>query len=231
MFSTILFVLRQTLSKAIKDNIIIFGGYAAYTSLLAFFPFIIFLMALAGLLGDAEISGRLIAYGLTYLPAEIMETIAPAVTAVMEYESPGLLTLGGLGTLWVITSGVEGLRFGLNTVYAVKEFRPLWKRRLQSLGVVFAGGLAFVLLMLAVIIWPLISRFMFISLEDLAAINILRFLLAFLLIALLSVLYRILPHRPQRWRDVWPGAFLATFLWLSLAQLFSLYLSHFGRMT
>jgi membrane protein len=227
-------IILLTLKRALAENIVIFGGYAAYSALLAFFPFTIFLMAAAGLTGSAEASQTLINYGLSYMPAQVMEAVSPVINSIMKNESPGLMTLGGLAALWVASSGVEGIRFGLNRVYGVSEFRPLWKRRLQSAGVVFAGSIAFLLLTVAVIIWPLlvdaVSRFFFIPLDELLALNVVRFPLALiLLILLISMFYRVLPHRRQCWRSVLPGAILASVLWLALAQAFSLYLSYFGN--
>ncbi len=227
-------ILWQTLTRSLKDRIIIFGGYAAYTFLLAFFPLVIFLMAAAGLLGSPEASQRLMQFALNYLPGEVTEVVSTVLQSIMENESPELLTLGGLGTMWIASSGVEGLRVGLNRVYAVTEFRPFWKRRLQSIGVVIVGAGAFLLLTFGVIIWPLIAEFAFgflpLPLEKFMALGCVRWLLAALLLMLLfCALYRLLPHRTHGWYDVWPGAAAAMVLWLALAQLFSLYLTHFGR--
>lgn len=222
------------LLKSLKDDIVIFGGYAAYTSLLAFFPFIIFLLTLAGFFGNAETSRQLIEYALTYLPREVVEVMAPVIHSILENESVELLTLGGLGALWAVSSGVEGLRLGLNKVYAVGEPRPAWKRRLQSIAIVITGSIIFLFLTMAVIAWPLVvefaGNFLHIPIGNIAGLTTVRFLLsAVLLIAMFSALYKILPNRLHSWQEVLSGALLATALWLALAQLFSLYLAHFGN--
>ncbi|MGK2870986.1 MAG: YihY/virulence factor BrkB family protein [Alphaproteobacteria bacterium] len=227
-------IIVKTFSRSLDDDILIFGGYAAYTFLLAFFPFVIFLMATAGLLGGTDASQTLINYGFSYLPAKIVHTVSPIIHAIMENDSPGFFTLGGIGTLWISSSGIEGLRIGLNRVYAVKEVRPFWRRRLQGLAVVICCSITFLLLAVAVIIWPLLTDFMskYISLSVgwLKALEILRFPLAFILLVLIfSIIYRVLPNHKQIWRNVWPGAILATILWLALAQLFSVYLGHFAN--
>ncbi len=88
--------------------------------------------------------------------------------------------------------------------------------------------------MLAIVIWPVLtnlaSRFLFISLDALIALNIVRFIFAVLILFLLfSTIYKILPNHRQSFRDVRPGAVVATIIWLVLAQLFSIYLAHFGN--
>ena len=110
-------ILLKTAKRAIADNIDISAGYVSYTTLLAFFPFLIFLMATAGIVSDAETSRQLIQYALTYLPQEIAGFLSPLLSSILGSDAPGLLTLGGIGALWVASSGVEGLRYGLNSVY------------------------------------------------------------------------------------------------------------------
>ncbi|TDE18101.1 YihY/virulence factor BrkB family protein [Dyadobacter psychrotolerans] len=227
-------IVLKTFSGAVDDDILIFAGYAAYTSLLAFFSFIIFIMAAASLIGKAEASQMLINSAFSYIPPRIVDTVTPVINNILANRSSGLFTLGGLGTLWISSSGIEGLRIGLNRVYAIQEMRPLWKRRLQSIVVVICSAITFVVLAVMVIIWPLltdfISKYISLSMNWFKLINILRFPLAFILLAVIfSIMYRILPNHNKNWRKVSAGAIFATILWLALAQLFSVYLGHFAN--
>ena len=47
--------------------------------------------------------------------------------------------------------------------------------------------------------------------------------------ALFLLLYRVLPHKPQGWRQALPGALVATILLLVILQVFPLYLRFFGQ--
>lgn len=224
----------RAILKGSENNIIIYGGYAAYSVLLALFPFLIFLIAVAGLLGNSTAAEALIESSMTMLPVRVNDVLLPVLHDLLNQESPGLLTFGIIATLWVTSSGVEGLRFGLNTVYGINELRPYWKRRLQSICIVVVGSIAFFLLAIAVIIWPLlidfIHRHFSLSLENIASLTIFRFLLAtLLLVCLFGVIYRVLPNRKHRWRDVLPGATIAAIFWIFMAQLFSVYLARFGH--
>ena len=44
-----------------------------------------------------------------------------------------------------------------------------------------------------------------------------------------AILYRFGPNRPLRWRSVWPGAVLATVLWLGATTLFAWYARHIAN--
>lgn len=227
-------IVLKTFSSAMDDDILIFGGYAAYSSLLAFFPFIILIMATASLIGKVDASQILINYGLSYIPPRIVNTVSPVINNILENGFSGVFTLGGLGTLWISSSGIEGLRIGLNRVYVVQEIRPFWKRRLQSILVVICSSITFLVLAVMVIIWPLltdlIAKYISVSMNWVKLLDFLRFPLAFVLLTIIfSILYRILPNHNQGWRKVFAGAIFATILWLTLAQLFSVYLRHFAN--
>lgn len=217
--------------EALRDNLLIYGGYAAYTSILALFPFIIFLVALASVVGSPELAERIIDYGFSVLPEEVVQTLAPAVRDIMKSHDSTVMGVAALGTLWVASSGIEGLRFGLNAVYGVQEPRPLWKRRLQGIWFVMLCAIAFLILATALILWPVIEHFLggYLPFLDMKVLTFIRYSLAFLLLATgMSQMYYFLPNVKQRWRQTYPGAFLASVIWILLAGLFSLYIANFG---
>ena len=54
-----------------------------------------------------------------FMPADVAETLAPAVREVIGARQGGLLTFGILATLWFASNGFEALRTGLNRAYGV----------------------------------------------------------------------------------------------------------------
>src|SRR5689334_14285627 len=64
--------------------------------------------------------------------------------------------------------------------------------------------------------------------------RIMRYLIAFATtIAVTATLYYFGPYRQQRWKFVWPGSVLATFLWLAATQGFAWYarnIAHYNVM-
>lgn len=55
-------------------------------------------------------------------------------------------------------------------------------------------------------------------------------MLLLLSVGVLSVLYRWGPDRhPRRLRYIWPGALLASLVWLLASAIFSIYVEHWGN--
>ena len=134
------------------------SGYIAFTAFLSLFPFLIFLAALAGFLGDRETADGFIEAMFNFMPDDVAETLAPAVREVVGAREGGLLTFGILATLWFASNGFEALRTGLNRAYGVSEQRAMWWLRLQSIAFVISGGLIILFLSLVVILGPLVWK-------------------------------------------------------------------------
>lgn len=216
-----------TITEGLKGDLLIYGGYAAYTIILALFPFVIFLVALASVVGSPQLAEQAINYSFEVFPPEMVNILAPVVREIMSQNDQAVLTAAVFGVLWIASSGVEGIRHGLNAMYGVTEPRPVWKRRLQGLGFVVAMAGAFLLLATLLIVWPVMEEFMgdvWPWLES-GALGVLRYVFAFgLLVTGMSIVYRYLPNNHARRGEVWEGAVVAALLWMLLAGLFSLYL-------
>ncbi|WP_119459354.1 YihY/virulence factor BrkB family protein [Rhodospirillaceae bacterium SYSU D60014] len=210
------------------------AGHMAFTALLAIFPFLIFLAALAGVLGDADTANDFIDFMFRFMPDDVAKTLTRPVLEVLTTRSRGLLTFGILGTLWVASSGIEALRLGLNQAYGVPEARPLWYLRLQSIAFVILGSLAIFLLSLSIILGPIIWEFLtsiaHLTVGERVLWDIVRYLFSVgVLIVAVLILHRWLPNARQRWRDMLPGAIATTVIWVSAGSIFSLYLGNLGN--
>jgi membrane protein len=216
-----------------EDEGLELSGYIAFTAFIALFPFLIFLAALAGFLGDQSTADGFIEAMFQFMPDDVAATLAPAVLEVIGSRKGGLLTFGIVSTLWVSSSGIEALRAGLNRAYGVREERPIWWLRLQSLAFVIAGALIIFFLSLAVIlgpiVWDLLRPLVGGASEDEAELmwTVARYALATALLwGALMLLHRWLPNTKQAFRRVLPGVCVTVVLWLTGASLFSLYLGY-----
>ena len=169
-----------------KDEGLELSGYIAFTAFFSLFPFMIFLAALAGFLGDRETADEFIAAMFEFLPDDVAETLAPAVREVIGSRQGGLLTVGILTTLWFASNGIEALRTGLNRAYGVSEERAMWWLRLQSIAFVIVGALIIFFLSLAVLLGPLIWRVLGPAIDDVLATELVfvsaRYLVAIFLV-------------------------------------------------
>jgi membrane protein len=211
-----------------------FSGYAAFTAILSLFPFLVFLAALGGVLGESATANQLITSAFDYVPRAVADVLAPVIREVLSHQRPELLTLGIIFSVWSASSGVEALRTLLNRSYQVIETRPVWRLRLQSIAVVVVGALLALLLSLIIVLGPLllaIIRYVF----TIAAVSAwlwfgVRYLCAGLLgTLLLTTLHFVLPNCSFRLREILPGAFVTTVLWLAGAGLFAVYVDNFSQ--
>ena len=210
------------------------AGHIAYTGLLSIFPFLIFLASLAGFLG-AYIDG-LAAVDATFdlLPEDVAATLKPVIDQVLRTRDGGLLTLGFIGAVYVASNGFDALRIALNTAYGVDEPRPWWQKKLGSIGAVVIGAIVFLLLSVLIILGPVIWKGILwispLSEADRWAFSLLRYGVATcVMVAALMALHRWLPGRRLKWLSLLPGVLATTFLWLTFASLFSLYVANLGN--
>ena len=96
-------VLAQVLLKMRENDLLGLAGQLTYFFLLSFFPFLIFLVALAGLvLNDPESGIRaLIGKSAGFLPREAIELLVGYLDRTLRGAGPGVLLVGILTTLWM----------------------------------------------------------------------------------------------------------------------------------
>ncbi|MGQ3027923.1 MAG: YihY/virulence factor BrkB family protein [Ferrovibrionaceae bacterium] len=206
------------------------SGHMAFTAILALFPFLIFLTALAGFVGDATMAERFVSFMLEFGPGPVTDVLAPVVRDVLTQQRGDILTVGIVLALWTASSGVEALRLLLNRSYGVVEDRPIWKLRLQSVMLVLVGAifalLISVIIVLGPVIWHLLERFSAVSpfKEDLWFLARYGFASVMLIVGL-SALHRLLPRRRKPMAQLWPGVILTCVVWLLVAAAFSIYVT------
>jgi membrane protein len=202
----------------------------------AFFPLLLFLVTLFGiLLGSTEsLQRELYEYLGRILPTDAFDLVRTTMTEIIENSSGGKLTLGAFVTLWSASAGVDSLRSSLNSVYEVDEDRAWWYTKFQSLLLTFL----FILLLGVALAALAAGVEMFQGLLAMVGLyigsgwllaTIQWATIAILLIFVTAVIYSWLP-RFDKFRWVWisPGAFVAIVLWTLLTGGFRLYLQYFN---
>lgn len=228
-FRTVRRVLWQAYYHFEKDNAWVFAGHIAYMGLFALFPFLIFLLALAGFLGQGEAAEETIALGMELLPPDVASALRPAINEVVNAPHAGLMTFGILVSLWAASAGLEALRHALNLAYNVSDPPTFWRMRLQSLLLTILAAVVAVLVMVLLVIIPLVLdgiRFLLqqpeLGFEAFAPWR--EWAGLFLLLGLLMLLYRVLPNVRLRPMEVVPGAVIAWVLWLLAVWGYTVYL-------
>lgn len=218
------------------------AGYLAFLSLLSLFPFLVFMFAIAGFMGQTEIGLKLISIIIhdRIIPEQILRSLKPRLEEISSGPPQGLLTFAIVGAIWTASSGVEGMRTILNRAYRVHTPPAYIWRRLLSIGqfLVLTGIIMSVVLLLVIApeIWeairvPLKLKNINFHNETLEQIwPYARYILTSgILFLVVCTSYYVLPNIKQKLRAVMPGAAFVILLWFISGNLFSAYLSLFNQ--
>lgn len=227
-------VVADALSHFNDDDGWAMSSHVALSALMAVFPFMIFVGALAGFIGEAPLASRVAELMFQYWPKEVAGPIARDVQRVLTTSHGGLLTISILITIYLASNGVEAVRTALNRAYRVTENRPFWFLRAQSTLFVLAGAVASLVFAFLGVLGPVIfdwaeSYVPWIG-PFAAAFTFLRLAVTgILVIAVLVAAHLWLPAaRPPAIR-LWPGILITLILWIVAGYAFGKYLEAFAN--
>ncbi len=210
-----------------KDGVTDLAASVTFFGILALFPFLLFLVALASVVITADDAQRIVQQLGEVAPGPATQILGERIQQLGGQQNVALLGLGALFAIWSASGGVMALIGALNRCYDVKEGRPFWKvRGIAILMTIVAGVLALVAALVAVATAPLAD---WIGGPAGTAIGWLRLPVAGLVMMFLwALLYYVLPDVEQSFRFITPGSVLGVVLWVIASWGFSMYVSHFG---
>ena len=211
----------------LDDDCMGLSQQVAYSSLLAFFPAMIFLIAFLDLIG---------AYGALL---DFLDPVAPQsvlnIVKQLQRDSGGasvvLLALGIFGALWAGSGAMSSVVKAVNRAYDKDETRPIWKVRLISLILVLASATVLAGILLLIVLGGKLGDAIAAKANLGSAFtwfwNIARWPLAFTVVLLLfAFIYYLAPnHDRRRWKWISTGSLVGSLMWLVLSGLFALYTS------
>jgi membrane protein len=223
--------ISQAFYALFADSGFAMAGAVAYSFVLSFFPFCIFLGALAGYFGGEPLAREAIAQLFEMVPAPVAQAIAPEVMTVMGSSRFGLLTVGALIALFFATSAIESLRAALNVAYRVKERRSYLWCLLESMLFVVVSAVGMLVLAWGVVVGPQLAARLkpdwLLWLTDTSWVALIaRYAIVVAAIGLQLIAYHLwLAAGRRRLADVWPGVVFSIVLWVIAAQLFASWLT------
>ena len=226
-------ILLRVKEEIATDHVSLVAAGVAFYALLAIFPAVTALMALAGLVMEpAEVTAQLESL-INLIPEEAANIILDQAVAVTGSEETGLgwAFLIGLGlALYSASKGVGSLMEGLNVAYDENETRGFVAKLIWTLGLTLMLIGVLLLGLGATLAVPAIVAFL--ALPDWFE-TLLTYgswvLLAALTTLALAVLYRYGPARDNaEWKWLTPGSVIACILWIVASVGFSIYVSNFG---
>lgn len=238
----------DALVNTINHDGIEHAGYIAFLSLLSFFPFMVFLFAIVGSLGQTEVGVAIAEFILEHdlIHPRILEGLKPRVEEIISGPPQGLLTIAIVGAIWTASSTFEGLRTVLNRAYRVETPPAYVWRRLVSIIEMFSLTAIVISVTVLLIITPSLwesaqntdmnvfeKAKIFLGLGEENEQNKLTWLryttISLVLFIVVCTAYYILPNIKQRFLSVAPGAVCAVLLWFIAGVLFSHYLTDFQQ--
>jgi membrane protein len=199
----------------------------AYFAVLSLFPLLLGFISLAGLFLPSEsIQQAIISFMQQNLPVSPDIVVQNIESIISARGVLGVFSI--LALIWTSSNMFSSISVALNRSCGVCERRPFYVRKPRDILFALAAGLLFLLAGL------LPTAFSMIPEVDVPFFGTAA---SFILIAIGSVLnwvvflvmYTYLPINRREWRDIWPGALLATILFEIIRIAFILFVSHFNR--
>ena len=219
-------VFKRTFRQFLADDCMGLSQQIAYSSLLAFFPAVVFLVAVLGLIGAYD---TLQSFLTPVAPRSVRDVIEQLQRDSGGGGSAVAAVLGAFGAVWAGSGAMGSLVKAVNRAYDRLETRPFWRVRLVSLVLVLASGLVLAGMLLLIVfggkLGDAIARKADLSGAFTWFWDVLRWPIAFVAVLLLfALIYYLAPNAEQRnWRWLTPGSLVGSLMWLALSGLFALY--------
>ncbi|MDI9409713.1 MAG: YihY/virulence factor BrkB family protein [Candidatus Pacebacteria bacterium] len=212
------------------------SSHVAFMLLLAIFPFLLFVSALASFLGNPLMSKQIVFTILQVLPADVVSTINPAVVALLDQRNINLLTFGVLISLWTASSAVEAIRMVLNLAYGGVDNRSVVTKKIESILIVVIGAACLLGISLLLIKGPYLVKSISNAIELTprlkTQLKITRWIGASVAVtAGLFFIHRYLPVNRPRMSQVVGGVFATLMIILIGAGIISYYFGEFNNIS
>jgi membrane protein len=206
----------------------------AYSSLLAFFPAMAFLV---GALGLFHLFDDLKSLLDPIAPDGVIEFISGLQRDSGEGTSAAAFTIGFVVAIWAASGAMKSVIHAMNRADELQENRPFWKLRAIAIILVVLSGITtagiFLLIVVGGALGNVITKKTSLGGAFEWGWGIARWPIAFCAIVLFfGLVYYLAPNTTQRsWRWITPGAIVGGLLWLLLSGLFALYVTFAGNYT
>lgn len=210
------------------------ASHIALSAILALFPFLIFLTAVAGFFGSKDIADTLATLLFDTWPNQVAEPLAREVHNVLGTTRGGVLTISVMLAIYFASSGIDSLRIALNRAYKAREARSWWLLKLESIAYVLVAAFALLALGFLIVLAPLVFATWVKYAPWLAPLEqqftYWRYGIAGTVIVIaLVVAHKWLPGGRRTFSDIAPGVIVTLVLWLAAGMLFGRYLAEFAN--
>jgi len=224
-------ILCLAIEKFFEVDGVQWAGAFAFNAFFSLFPLMILLVTIASFFIDQGRAGQeVIAYMEGYVPinAEMRDLIFGTIGGVIKARGQAG-AFAFLILIWVVLQGFITLMYATNRAWGAPAYR-WWMLPLKSLMLLGVTATAVLLGMAAPELMRVAAGWVF-SVNDLRSwvYALGSFAIPLLVVFIsLSLFYKLAPHRPTRFAQVWLAALCATTLLQTAESLFVIYLKNFA---
>jgi membrane protein len=216
-----------------ENNVSIISAGVAFYAFLAVFPAIGALVSIYGLAMDPQSLQDQLQRVSQLMPQQAFEIIENQLKDVVSTSGSALswsLIIGILFSLWSANKGTKSMFTGLDVAYDTHNDRGFIKQNALALLFTFGTIILVIISLSLIVVWPAIVDFISLPTTLETVITWVRWLLlAAIVVFFIAAMYRYAPDRRKpAYKWVFPGAILATLLWLIASWGFSFYVKNFG---
>ena len=226
--------LKDSFRAFLRDDATGLSKQIAYSSLLAFFPAVAFVL---GALGVFHLYDNVVNLLEPIVPSGVITFIDNLQQDSSGSTSAWAFVIGLVLAVWAASGAMNTIIKAVNRAYELQETRPVWRSRAIAIVLVLATGVTtagvFTLIIVGGSLGDAIAKKAGLGSAFQWTWSIVRWPLAFCaLLLFFSLVYYLGPDmRQRRWRWVTPGSLLGSALWLVLSGLFALYVKFAGNYT
>lgn len=227
-------ILWRTLRSMTRMDTAMNCAGIAYFGFLSLFPAATAIIILVGLLMPVDFMTDMVDRLEGIVPEMVRQTIASQLSRLLSQSNTGLgigLVLSLIVAAWSGSRGFAALMFAISRTYATEEKRSILTAIGASIIVTFIAGLTMLCILALVAGLPAYFATLPWFGDQQDEILTLRWPLLLLLgVSAIAAFYRYAPDRRlKKAKWIWPGALLATTLWLAACALFSFYVEQIGN--
>jgi membrane protein len=223
---------KRAFKEFLADDCMGLAQQIAFSSLLAFFPAVIFLVGFFGLIGIYDDLREFLG---AIAPGAVLDALEVAEDSAKSQSGASFAVIfGAFGAVWAASGAMTSLIKAVNRAYDRIETRPFWKVRVIAIVLVLLTGLVTAGLFILIVFGGPLGK----AIADQARLGgafdllwaIVRWPIAFVAVLLFfAIVYYLAPNTEHRnWKWVSPGSVVGAVLWLALSALFALYTSLSG---
>lgn len=231
LLNRIIRFVKNLICRFTDDDVLALGTQLAYSLLLSFFPFLIFLISA---LGFSSLSSDDVLTGFgSIVPDDTYDLVKKTVSEVIDTQNTQILSFSLIFTIIAASGGFNAIIKGLNKAYDEVESRSFFHVQLVSIICTFLVVIVIIaavaLLVFGHIIGEIAFRWLGFGENFYFLWNFLRiFIVLLCMIVIFMSLYYYAPSRKLKWKEVLPGAVFSALVWMGASICFSLYINRFG---